>query len=94
METLLIPKDEGTGIIISASQSREFGFGFAWSDISDADLNRINYFIADKRYIEKYATKLLQNGSALKKYMSREDNHFVVLFEYGNSDNKQGYWKL
>ena len=25
---LLIPKDEGTGIIISDFQSREFGFGF------------------------------------------------------------------
>ena len=43
--------------------------------------------------MDKYTTKLLQNGIALKKYLSREDNHFVVLFDYGNSKNKQRYWK-
>ena len=40
----------------------------------------------------KYAAKLLLNGIALKKYLSREDNSFLVLFEYGNSENKQGDW--
>ena len=47
-----------------------------------------------KHTLEKYATKLLQNGSALNKYMSREDNPFLVLYEYGNSNNKQGYWSF
>ena len=79
-ETLLIPKDEGIGIMISAFQSREFDFGFAWDDISDADMNRINDFRADKSYMDKDAAKILRNGSALKKDLPREDNHFVVLF--------------
>ena len=42
--------------------------------------------------MDKYSAKLLLNGIALKKYLSREDNPSVVLFEYGNSKNKQGYW--
>ena len=42
--------------------------------------------------MDKDAAKLPRNGIALNKYLSREDNPFVVLFEYGNSDNKQGYW--
>ena len=45
-ETLLIPKDEGICIMISAFQSRGFGFWFAWDDLSDADLKRINDFRA------------------------------------------------
>ena len=41
--------------------------------------------------MSKGSAKLLINGRSLKKCMSREDNTFVVLFEYGNSKNKQGY---
>ena len=78
--------------MISDFPSREFGFGFYWGDLSYADLRRINDFRADKSYMDEDDAKLLQNGSALKKYLSREDNHFVVLFEYGNSYNKQWYW--
>ena len=61
-------------------------------DLSDSDLNRINIFRSDKAYMDKDAANLLQNGSTLRKYLSREDNTFVVLFYYRNSDNKQGYW--
>ena len=42
--------------------------------------------------MDKDAAKLLRNGNALNKDLSREENNFVVLFDYGNSDNKQGYW--
>ena len=91
-ETLLIPKYEGTGITISAFHSREFGFGFAWDDLLYANLNKINDFRADEAYMDKYSAKLLRNGSAPKKDISREDNNVLVLFEYGNSDNKQEYW--
>ena len=68
-------------------------FGFAWYDLSDADLKKINDFRADKSYMYKDATMPLPNGISLKIDMPREDNHFVVLFEYGNSDNKQVYWR-
>ena len=91
-EILLIPKDEGIGIIISDFQSKELGFEFAWDNLSDADLKRIIDFRSEKSSMDKYTAKLLQNGITLKKYLSREDNHFVVLFDYGNSNNKQRYW--
>ena len=78
--------------MISDFQWREFGFLFAWDYLSDADMKRINNFKAEKAYMEKDSNRLLWNGSALKKYVSREYNPFVFLFEYGNSDNKQGYW--
>ena len=57
-------------------QSREFGFGFAWDDISDADMKRINYFRSYKAYMDKDASKLLRNGGALKKYLSRGGGSF------------------
>ena len=50
-ENLLIPKDECIGIMIYDFHSREFGFGFAWDDISNADMKRINYFISYKAYM-------------------------------------------
>ena len=78
--------------MISDFQPREFGFVFAWGDLSDDDLKIMNYFISDKSYMEKDAAKILQNGIAQKKYLSREENIFVVLFEYVSYDNKQGYW--
>ena len=52
--------------MISDFQPREFAFGFAWVVLSDADLKKINDFIADKSYMEKDAAKILQNGIALK----------------------------
>ena len=79
-ETLSVYKDEGIRIMISGFQSREFGFGFSWDDLSDDDLKRINYFISDKAYMDKYASKLLRNGITLKKDLSRKENLFVVLF--------------
>ena len=75
--------------MISTFRSRKFGFGFSWDDLSDADLKRTNDFRTYKSYMDKDSAKLLQTRSAIKKYLSREDNNFVVLFEYGNSDSKQ-----
>ena len=77
--------------MISDFRSRGFGFGFSWNNISDADLKIINDFRADKSYMDKYSAKILQTGCVLNKDMSREYNPFVVLFEYGNFKNKQGY---
>ena len=42
--------------------------------------------------MDKDAVKILQNGISIKEYMSKEQNTFVGMFEYGNSNNKQGYW--
>ena len=68
-ETLLTPKYEVIGMIISAFQSREFCFVFARDDLSDAYLNMINYFRAEKLYMDKDAAKILRNGSSLNKNM-------------------------
>ena len=92
-ETLLVPKDIVVGMMISPFHSREFGFGFSWNYISDYDLKRMNDFRADKANMGKDTAYLLRNGRALKKYLSRGYNTFVVLFEYSNYDNKQGYWR-
>ena len=62
-ETLLIPKYEGIDLMISNFQSREFGFGFPWDHILDADLKIINYFRSDKAYVDKDAAKILKIGS-------------------------------
>ncbi len=37
--TVLVPKDEGQGLLISALQSCEFGFGM---EICEADIQKIN----------------------------------------------------
>ena len=88
-ETLLVPKDEVIGVMISYLQSRGFCFGFSWDNILDADLKRRNDFRAEKSYMAKYSAKLIWNVSALNKDMPREDNPFVVLFGYGNSENNK-----
>ena len=46
-ELALVPKDEGQGIMISALQSREFGFGIC---LTEEEQKKIN----DKREGEKY----------------------------------------
>ena len=78
--------------MISDFQFREFGFGSACDDLSDADPKRINDFRLDEAYMDKDSAKFLQNGSTLNKYLSREDNPFVVLVQYAKFYNKQGYW--
>ena len=57
--------------MISAFNSREFGFGFYWDDFSDYDLNRINYFRVEKSYKERNAANMIRNGIAVNKYISR-----------------------
>jgi hypothetical protein len=39
VERVLVLKEDGQGLMISAFQSREFGFGL---EISDEDLKRVN----------------------------------------------------
>jgi hypothetical protein len=54
--TVFIPKDDGQGVMISAFQSREFGFGF---DLNQQQLALINSYRKEKDYAdEKAAIKL------------------------------------
>ena len=86
-EQPLVPKDDGTGIMVSGMQSREFGFGFR--EITTEELYYINKERAGKSYAdEKAATKVL--GSKLKEVLMKEDNPFIRYFQFGA--NNEGYW--
>ncbi len=64
-EKAISPKDEGLGIMISASQSREFGFGMK---ITEEDLARINRYREGKEYIDVDAAKT-KRGTTKKHHL-------------------------
>ncbi len=53
-EKVISPKDEGLGILISAFQCLEFGFGMK---ITDEELATINHYREGKEYLDKDAAK-------------------------------------
>ncbi len=53
-ETAIIPKEDGCGIMISAFQGQEFGFGL---EISKEDMARMNAFRKDQVYKDEAAAK-------------------------------------
>jgi hypothetical protein len=80
---VLIPKDDGQGVMISAFQSREFGFGV---QKSDQELTLINNYRNGKDYCnQKAAIKL--RGTSKKQALTKTP--FVREFEYGQ--NSDGY---
>ncbi len=62
-ETAIVPKDDGAGIMLSAFQCREFGFGL---QMSEQDHALVNEYRKDKNYIDKDAAKE-KCGDAKKK---------------------------
>jgi hypothetical protein len=79
-ELPIIRKDEGFGIMVSAFQSREFGFGLKFTL---EDLKVINDYAETES-----AMKIL--GNTKKKDLS--ESPFVIYFEYGYGQGKEGYW--
>jgi hypothetical protein len=53
-ETAIVPKDEGWGIMISAFQCREFGFGL---ELTAEELEHVNSYRKDKLYKDEMAAK-------------------------------------
>jgi hypothetical protein len=53
-ETAIVPKDEGLGIMISALQCCEFGFGLK---LSDEEIAAVNFYCEGKEYTDKEAAK-------------------------------------
>jgi hypothetical protein len=53
-ETAIVPKDEGLGIMISALQCCEFGFGLK---LSDEEIAAVNFYREGKEYTDKEAAK-------------------------------------
>jgi hypothetical protein len=64
-ETAIVPKDDGAGIMLSAFQFREFGFGL---QMSEQDLALVNEYRKDKNYIDQDAAKE-KRGDAKKKHL-------------------------
>ena len=83
-ETFIRPKDDGLGIMISAFQSREFGFGL---DTTESDLSEVNR----RRQGVKYRD--IQAAIDTRKTEYKEPlttSPFIREFEYGQ--NADGYW--
>jgi hypothetical protein len=64
-ETAIVPKDDGAGIMLSAFQYREFGFGL---EMSKQDLELGNEYQKDKNYQDGAAAKE-KHGDIKKKYL-------------------------
>ena len=84
-ETVLIPKDDGQGVMISGFQSREFGYGL---DLTDEQLKQVSEFRKGKKYIDE-AAAIKYRGKGVNKDIL-DNNPFVFEFEYGVAN--EGYW--
>ena len=73
----LIPKDEGAGVMISAFQFRDLGFGHR--PLTDAELLEVNKRRAGTDYLDKEAALKIR-GTTKKGSIT---DPFVVFFEYG-----------
>jgi len=87
-EKAIIPKDEGYGIMVSAFQSREFGYG---QRLTENELAIVNEFRRRHRpnYTEvESALKIM--GTVEKECLKQSP--FSIFFQYGAGDGKEGYW--
>jgi hypothetical protein len=80
----LKPTDEGMGLMISAMQCCEFGFGL---EMSREQLEKVNQFRQGKKYADEEAAKARQ-GSEYKTALTCRP--FIIEFSYGVQE--QGYW--
>jgi hypothetical protein len=85
-ETVPVPKDDGQGIMISAFQSREFGFGLDL-DLTPEKFQEVNFTRQGKSYEDSKAA-ISKRGNAAKQPLT--SSPFVIEFEYGA--NNDGYW--
>ena len=87
-EQPIVPKDDGTGLMVSALQSCEFGIGFQkLTDIEVTEIN--NKMCRGKRYFDEEAARKVK-GSPVKDPLTIHFNPLITYFEYGA--NKEGYW--
>ena len=83
-ETVAVPKDDGQGLMISAFQSREFGFGMA---LNEEQLKEVNKYREGKLYTDQDAAMATRQHKQKKPLMT---SPFIQEFEYGK--NNDGYW--
>ncbi|KAI2508522.1 hypothetical protein MHU86_5921 [Fragilaria crotonensis] len=85
-ERPLLPKDEGSGTMISAFICREHGL---IRSLPPEILVQVNAQRAGQTYADpEAAVEIL--GSAEKRPLTADKSPFLVLFEYG--ENREGYW--
>ena len=80
----ILPKSEGAGLMLSAVQSREFGFGI---EFTEEMLSQVNQKRLNETYIDEVAAMDVY-GTKKKKPLT--ESPFVRKLEYGA--NKDGYW--
>jgi hypothetical protein len=83
-KTAIVAKDEGCGIMISAFQCREFGFGL---ELTAEELEHVHSYRKDKLYKDEMAAKA-KRGCPKKRPLTK--SLFIHFFEYGS--NGEGYW--
>jgi hypothetical protein len=81
-ERSILPKSPGMGVMVSAFQSREFGWGM---EIDDIQLTLINAHSHGNDYFDATAATEV-NGTSKKPPL--KNSPFVCLFEFGG---KNGY---
>ena len=80
----LVPKDEGSGVMVSGFTCRELGFGYK---VSDEILDIVNTLRENQKYSDEEAAYTIY-GNAIKRKLT--STPFVEELEYGQ--NKDGYW--
>ena len=85
-ERPLLPKDEGTGTMISTFICREHGL---IREISPEILAEVNLKRDGEKYADREAATEMQ-GNPDKKPLTLDKSPFLVFFEYG--ENREGYW--
>ena len=78
-----LSKNDDIGVVVSAFQSREFGWGV---DITEERMVRINEMRNGKEYLDTVAANEV-NGTALKPALTT--SLFIHWFEFGG---RNGYW--
>ena len=66
-QRVLVPKDDGQGLMISAFQSREFGFCL---EISEEDLKKVNKARVGQKYLDEAAANA-KRGTVEKKRIKK-----------------------
>ena len=85
-ERPLLPKDEGSGVMISSFITREHGL---IREIDDYILTTVNANRLGASYADEEAA-IDVHGTKKKKPLTKNNSPFLVYFDYG--ENRDGYW--
>eukprot|EP00957_Ditylum_brightwellii_P008013 607863-Ditylum_brightwellii.AAC.1 len=78
-----MPKDDDSGLMASAFQSREFGMGFPQFEEYQDEINK---YCLGKMYCDSDATRRVFQSAEKPPLL---EDPFIRLFEYGNAEGKE-----